>query len=283
MATYGYDEPVAQLLTLGDVRGRDAWRDYRALGLTHEHVPELIRMAVDEALYFTDSEGDEVWASIHAWRALGQLRAEAAIEPLIEILYRIDMYGDDWVDEELPKVLGMIGLAALSALSKYVVSDTHGLWARLAAACAILKIAERHPEGRDECVAALRATLARYRANEPKLNGFIVLYLIGLDAVEVAPLMERAFNAGAVDPFTVGDWEDVQVKLGLIEARNAPKPTSDLYSDMVSSSSAESADSLPDQTRRRVREIGRNDPCWCGSGKKYKHCHLREDQAEARR
>jgi len=22
---------------------------------------------------------------------------------------------------------------------------------------------------------------------------------------------------------------------------------------------------------------GRNDPCWCGSGKKYKHCHLRED------
>jgi len=23
---------------------------------------------------------------------------------------------------------------------------------------------------------------------------------------------------------------------------------------------------------------GRNDPCWCGSGKKYKDCHLREDQ-----
>jgi hypothetical protein len=23
--------------------------------------------------------------------------------------------------------------------------------------------------------------------------------------------------------------------------------------------------------------LGRNHPCWCGSGKKYKHCHLRED------
>jgi hypothetical protein len=23
---------------------------------------------------------------------------------------------------------------------------------------------------------------------------------------------------------------------------------------------------------------GRNDPCWCGSGKKYKHCHWREDR-----
>jgi preprotein translocase subunit SecA len=28
--------------------------------------------------------------------------------------------------------------------------------------------------------------------------------------------------------------------------------------------------------QRRVDEadqIGRNDPCWCGSGKKYKKCH----------
>jgi hypothetical protein len=23
----------------------------------------------------------------------------------------------------------------------------------------------------------------------------------------------------------------------------------------------------------RSRDIGRNDPCHCGSGKKYKHCH----------
>jgi preprotein translocase subunit SecA len=25
-------------------------------------------------------------------------------------------------------------------------------------------------------------------------------------------------------------------------------------------------------------DLGRNDPCWCGSGRKYKHCHLRKDQ-----
>jgi preprotein translocase subunit SecA len=25
-------------------------------------------------------------------------------------------------------------------------------------------------------------------------------------------------------------------------------------------------------------ELGRNDPCWCGSGKKYKQCHMRSDQ-----
>ncbi len=29
------------------------------------------------------------------------------------------------------------------------------------------------------------------------------------------------------------------------------------------------------------KKPGRNEPCWCGSGKKYKHCHLRQDQAAA--
>ena len=27
---------------------------------------------------------------------------------------------------------------------------------------------------------------------------------------------------------------------------------------------------------------GRNEPCHCGSGKKYKQCHLQQDEAEAR-
>ncbi|HKP58937.1 MAG TPA: preprotein translocase subunit SecA [Polyangiales bacterium] len=36
----------------------------------------------------------------------------------------------------------------------------------------------------------------------------------------------------------------------------------------------------PVQTVRRERpKVGRNDPCWCGSGKKYKHCHFRSDTA----
>lgn len=29
--------------------------------------------------------------------------------------------------------------------------------------------------------------------------------------------------------------------------------------------------------------IGRNDPCHCGSGKKYKKCHLEKDEAKARK
>ena len=32
----------------------------------------------------------------------------------------------------------------------------------------------------------------------------------------------------------------------------------------------------PKQTRH-MPKLGRNDPCWCGSGKKYKKCHMESD------
>jgi hypothetical protein len=50
------------------------------------------------------------------------------------------------------------------------------------------------------------------------VNSFLVLGLVELQATEAAPLMERAFRARKVDPMIMGDWEDVQVELGLPSA-----------------------------------------------------------------
>ncbi len=33
------------------------------------------------------------------------------------------------------------------------------------------------------------------------------------------------------------------------------------------------------QPVRRKEKPGRNEPCWCGSGKKYKKCHYASDPA----
>jgi preprotein translocase subunit SecA len=37
------------------------------------------------------------------------------------------------------------------------------------------------------------------------------------------------------------------------------------------------AESRPEPVRAQ-NKLGRNDPCWCGSGKKYKHCHYKSDR-----
>jgi hypothetical protein len=39
----------------------------------------------------------------------------------------------------------------------------------------------------------------------------------------------------------------------------------------------------PEEGKNFIGKLGRNDPCWCGSGKKYKKCHLPEDEKKQRK
>ena len=52
--------------------------------------------------------------------------------------------------------------------------------------------------------------------------------------------------------------------------------------DVLRQAQAAGGDATPQPIKRVTPKIGRNDMCHCGSGKKYKSCHMREDlQAEA--
>jgi len=275
MAEFNYPEPVSELLALGELQRRHEWPDYPALGLTLDHVPDLIRMAHDEDLHQARSDSAEVWAPIHAWRALALLQTEDAVKPLIELLARIDEHNDDWAAEDLPKALGILGPMALPELRDYLADPSHGLWARVAAAASLAKIGERHPEARRECVAILTGQLEHFAEMDPTLNALVISHLVDLEAVEAASIIQRAFAAERVDITVQGDWEDVQISLGLLDERRTPRPRLNfpgLSSPLPPLLEEEQ------EARRPDKKPGRNDPCWCGSGKKYKHCHLRSDQ-----
>jgi Protein of unknown function (DUF1186) len=223
-----YSSPVSELLTIGDCRDFREWPNYLDLGLNSEHVPELIEMATDEELNWADSESLEVWAPVHAWRALGQLRAVSAIEPLLDLFHELE--DSDWVSEELPQVYGMIGREAIPALARYLDDASHGLWPRVTAAFSLERIAAGDPSARGECVTILSRQLERFTENDPSLNGLLISYLVDLRAVEAAPSMERAFTADRVDLSILGDWEDAQVELGLKATRETPRTYRPLFS-----------------------------------------------------
>jgi hypothetical protein len=219
--TSKYGPPVDQLLTYGDGWhvSPNGWPDYLELGLGPEQIPDLIRMATDEDLNWAYSDSLEVWAPIHAWRALGQLRAVAAVEPLLTLFESLD--DSDWVMEELPEVFAMIGPAALPALAAYISDVSHDVEARISAIPSVEKIGIRWPESRSACVALLMEQLEGFAENEPEINGFLVLGLVELHVTEAAQLIERAFAARRVDPTIMGDWVDVQVELGLLSPGEA--------------------------------------------------------------
>jgi hypothetical protein len=222
MTSLLYTPPVNRLLTLGDCRRQKTWPDYPTqFGLTAEHISELIRMSTDKELNWGDPDSREVWAPVHAWRALGQLKAEAAINPLIRLFHELEEF--DWTGSEMPPVFALIGPAAIPALKNYLADDAHdGMYRSTAASC-LKEIAQAHPDVRDNCVQVLAAQLEQYKQNGPDLNGILIYELTELNAVEAAPVIKKAFAADQVDITINGDWNEVQVKLGLKTRAEVPE------------------------------------------------------------
>lgn len=284
------NDPVARLRSLGRPDGFAVgdWPDYPALyGFDASHVQALIELAVDDALMKADeTEGPWVWAPFLAWRVLGQLRAEAAIQPLLGLLREEDV--DDWAADDLPTVFGMIGAPAIGPVAAFAREPSCPEIPASIATAMLAKIAAYHPDRRDECVAHLtRLLVPEFGANDHAAT-WAASSLLDLKAVEAIGAIRAAFARDAIDISIFGDLEDAEIALGLRAERTTPVP--DYQSKLRALLSGrsvspvqdrdgwldgeEESDWTPTETVRLGPKIGRNEPCPCGSGKKYKKCCL---------
>ncbi len=264
-----YIPPVSFLLNYGDARNSfKSWPNYLDLGLTEDHIPDLIQLATDDEIYLNDEDELYIWAPIHAWRALAQLQAYEAADPLLEQLFRIDEEDNDWINEEYPVVFEMFGPQAIPSLETYLKTTDHDLFAKVCAANCLEKIGNRHKESRSDCIRILTEVLQNHKHNEPEYNGLLVSFLIDLKAAESIKVIQEAFMADDVDLTIAGDLEDVEIALGIRLRRATPPPKFELVKDSP----------LPRMIPlvKAEAKIGRNDPCPCGSGKKYKKCCLNQ-------
>lgn len=224
-----YRPPVKQLLAIGSAESDDEWRDYAQYGIGPEHVDELIRMATDLSLNRAPDDSREVWAPLHAWRALGQLRAERAVRPLLRLVDE-ELKNDDWALEDFPKVFAMIGPAAIPALSACLSDESKDFAARSGASDSLEEIAKQSPESHDECVRLLSEQLEKHARNDPALNGFLIVSLVDLQAREHFELIKEALLAGHVEE-ALADLPWVEVKFGLREPEPR-RPIADLLNEV---------------------------------------------------
>jgi uncharacterized protein YchJ len=96
-----------------------------------------------------------------------------------------------------------------------------------------------------------------------------------------AELDEQALAVDRAEKQLEREQRDVEVREARVTARER-----DLASRETNLAVAERrlAGSLPSATRTQQgsthkEKLGRNEPCWCESGKKYKNCHLASDQS----
>jgi hypothetical protein len=208
--TAPYPAPVDALRELGDPRNAGVAERRQALELAQEHLPDLLRMARDRDLYTADSESDEVWAPLHAFYALGDLDLTGVVPELIP-LFDLE---DDWFDTALPELLGTIGAPALEPLRAYLADRTRWTYSQSGACRALEKIAQQHPELREQVVAMLEDILRDAERYDEVVVTSAMGALIELNEVEALPLIRRAFELGRIDEMVYGAWGDVLEQLG---------------------------------------------------------------------
>jgi tetratricopeptide (TPR) repeat protein len=109
-----------------------------------------------------------------------------------------------------------------------------------------------------------------------------------LDCLDILARSERHGREADVDPAVLAD---LRAALALDFDAGEGRPIADLCRELVPDLDQvpvkrrwEKPDLPPPDVVREQQKLppqrkpGRNDPCWCGSGKKYKHCHMRADR-----
>jgi hypothetical protein len=125
------------------------------------------------------------------------------------------MEDSDWFREEMPD-FSLIGPTAISGVAEFLANPNNIFWCRWMSADALVKIGQKHPSAREECLGRLSQQLEQYSKNSRELNGALICSLIEFEGREAAAIMEAAFSVKRVDTSMAGDWIDVQRSFGLL-------------------------------------------------------------------
>jgi hypothetical protein len=225
----------------------------------------------------------------------------------------LNAYGEDLLHENdgvVVRALALLGEvgdpAALSALARFVPleDDTIGGAARWA----FTRIARRRPAETLDIVRQLSigaealdlAALAQQLCMMPDVPGRSEVLLSLADNLAEFDKDERDLvivsmltSAHVMDGAHSQAASTIETQYGALLSREARKELKNLRAEIEQArqeiAEAEEPsiyevcldgfDVVEDETfERSAPKLGRNEPCWCGSGKKYKKCHLDSDE-----
>lgn len=232
--------------------------------LTSADIPHLM----DTALWWIkrdewpdDPEDVTVFAPVHAWRALAQLKAIEAVPMLLEMTTVMDRDHDDWYLNEFPQAFGLIGPAAVVPMQDYLQDPNPGVFAHICIAHGLERIATLHPQSRDTVVSILAECLSHYQDNDDSYNACFISYLVDLHATEHAEIIERAFAANKVDLMVRGNWNQLKKEMGIPGLGLCPEHLADQRWSMFKEPLSPTSPTIPIQEidPHRQRKIQRKN------------------------
>ncbi len=244
----------------------------------------------------------------HAICLLAMIRSPKAVPDLVGLFLRYDNENL----EPLPQALEGTGRAAVEPLLEVMRKEDLRWYPRAVASTAAAAASEGDPALRGRVLATLREVLADSLAHlddltsdQAELVSFVMGDLAEMADPKARDLVNAALEAGFTDIYDREYIEEVYRRGGLpplkktdqlkflresheahqrreremAEAAARPRPAPPpALPPRAQETPSVAEPRRPSPFLRDERKVGRNDPCWCGSGKKYKKCHMRKDQ-----
>lgn len=238
---------------------------------------------------------------------LAQFREEKAY-PLMYQLFSADAKSindalGDFVTEDLGRVLASVSGGDTSLINQLIEDQNVYEFVRSAALDSWLCLFQAGLKTRDEAIAYHKTLFEKPCEEESFFRGSLAGNCLDLKAVELLPEIEKSYAENKIELMLIGDWEYFQKQMAagknnFLEGSNEHY---DLVDDMISdlegwycfSDSKEfinefedteidndynNQDNLVWDSRddgtfvRETPKVGKNEPCPCGSGRKYKKC-----------
>jgi hypothetical protein len=259
------------------------------------------------------------YADVYAVDLLAQLPLTAqAVRTLLDLVGHYK--DDDWYSEEIGKELWHAGEVVIEPCLDVLRDRSLPEHQRNCAADLLEELARDQPDLRDRIADGLVEVMSSVERNDETwddwaVNAFMLGALGETRAERYIPFVRQMFEQDRVDVMVLDlDWvldkiqgkdpmerhkdildpdsEDIDLKAALERAqsffealRSRKSPGESPWSSVQETPPSPPAGSgIPGRWEQVVapKRPGRNDPCWCGSGKKYKKCHMREDQEKDR-
>jgi len=259
------------------------------------------------------------YADVYAVDVLAQLPLTAqAVRKLLDLISQYE--DDDWYSEEIGRELWRAGEVVIEPCLAVLRDRSLPEHERNCAAGLLEELAKEQPDLRDRIADGLVEVMSSVGREDETwddwgVNAFMLGALGETRAERYIPFVRQMFEQDRVDVMVLDlDWvldkiqgidpmerhkdkfdpdnEDIDLKAALDRAQSffealklRKGPGESPWSSIQQVSPPPSAGpGLPGHWEQVLapKRPGRNDPCWCGSGKKYKKCHMREDQEKDR-
>lgn len=262
-------------------------------------LPLLENYLADEANWSNTASSGQWWGLLHCVFILGAMETPRAAKPLLEALSRMGENENDpaweWFSGYWPALFRGKFAAVLPELEHLMQDRTKTWFTRIHALYCITAAAQEQGTKALEQNLDRVAALAADRSDDNIFRASAASLLLSFPRARHQDLLEELIRTQVVDPdfpeFNLNDikealaegdqpeWEQFNNPLSFYDAEEIRKRQERWEEEALEENedwNVPLSESRTSSTTymRTTPKVGRNDPCPCGSGKKYKKCCL---------